>query len=226
MDVENVALAEFKLFKNIFLLMSRYIGPKARHCRRFGVNIYGSDKFDKILSKRNYPPGIHGKTQFGKKTEYAKQLAEKQKARFMFGLSEKQFSNYYKKAEQSNAVTGEELLRLLERRLDNVVYRSGFASTRAQARQFVNHGLMMLNGKRVTIPSIQVKMNDKIEVRSKKAESPIFTNVKAGKSKMQIPRWLKSTPTQLKIEILGTPEVEDLEKSIESHLVVEFYSKS
>lgn len=205
--------------------MSRYTGPRARHCRRFGVNIYGSDKYDKIISKRGYPPGVHGKTKVGKKTEYAKQLIEKQKARFMFGVSEKQFLNYYKKAERSAAITGEELIRLLERRLDNVVYRSGLATTRAQARQMVSHGLLTFNGKRVTIPSIQVKSNDTIAVRMKNATSPIFETVKSGKNKNHTPQWLKITPAELKITVLGLPETEDLEKSIESHLIVEFYSK-
>src|SRR3989338_5813556 len=133
--------------------MSRYTGPRARHCRRFGVNIYGSDKYDKVLAKRNYPAGMHGKNLFGKKSEYRKQLDEKQKARFMYGITERQFRNYYLKAERSTGVTGEELLRLLECRLDNVIYRAGFAATRAQARQMACHGLMMVNGKRVTIPS-------------------------------------------------------------------------
>ncbi|HCW32700.1 MAG: 30S ribosomal protein S4, small subunit ribosomal protein S4 [Candidatus Peregrinibacteria bacterium GW2011_GWE2_39_6] len=206
--------------------MSRYTGPKARHCRRFGVNIYGADKYDKILAKRDYPPGLHGKTQFSKKTEFRKQLEEKQKARFMFGISEKQFRNYYVKADKSSAITGDELLRLLEKRLDNVLYRSGFANTRAQARQMVSHGLALLNKTRVTIPSQQIKIGDKIEIRPQNLESPLFAILKSGKKKINPARWLTVDPKNLTIEILSLPEVDDLEKSIESHLIVEFYSKS
>ncbi|EKD93893.1 MAG: 30S ribosomal protein S4 [uncultured bacterium] len=206
--------------------MSRYTGPRARHCRRFGVNIYGSDKYDKILAKRNYPAGMHGKNAFGKKTEYRKQLDEKQKARFMYGISEKQFRLYYQKADRSTAVTSEELLRLLERRLDNVMFRAGFAITRAQARQMVSHGLLMLNGRRVTIPSIQVKVGDKIEVRAKSASSPLFEELKSGKNKFNPARWLKVETKNLNVEVLELPQEEDLEKSIERHLIIEFYSKS
>lgn len=205
--------------------MSRYTGPRARHCRRFGVNIYGADKYDKVLAKRNYPAGMHGKNIFGKKSEYRKQLDEKQKARFMYGITERQFRNYYLKAERSTAVTGEELLRLLECRLDNVIYRAGFATTRAQARQMAAHGLMMLNGKRITIPSIQVRLGDKITVRKRNAESPLFGTLTSGKSKVQPARWLKADPKQLTIEVLNIPEADDLEKTIENHLLVEFYSK-
>ncbi|MFA5842916.1 MAG: 30S ribosomal protein S4 [Candidatus Gracilibacteria bacterium] len=206
--------------------MSRYRGPRARHCRRLGVNIYGSEKFDKILAKRNFPPGMHGQSHFSKKTEYAKQLLEKQKARLMFGLTEKQFHNYYKKAESGNGVTGEELLRLLERRLDNVIYRTGFAKTRAQARQMVGHGLFKMNGRRITIPSIQVKIGDKVEIRTKNANSPIFESVKAGKEKIKPPSWLKAEAAKLTLEVVALPEKDDLEQLIQSSLIVEFYSKS
>lgn len=206
--------------------MSRYTGPRARHVRRLGVNIYGSDKFDKILAKRNYAPGMHGQTRTSKKSEYAKQLMEKQKARLMYGVTEGQFQRYYEKADRSSAVTGEELLRLLERRLDNVLYRSGFAATRAQARQIVNHGLFKMNGKRVTIPSISVRVGDKFEVRTKSGESPLFAEIKAGKEKVKPPTWLNANPKTLTIEVLALPEKDELEHSIEEHLIVEFYSKS
>jgi small subunit ribosomal protein S4 len=190
------------------------------------VNIYGADKYDKILSRRNYAPGIHGQRKAGKKSEYAKQLQEKQKARLMFGITERQFQSYYHKADSGDGVTGEELLRLLERRLDNVIYRSGFASTRAQARQIVNHGLLQMNGKRVTIPSIQVRVGDKFEIRKRSAESPLFADIKAGKEKIKPPTWMKTDPKQLSIEILSLPEKDALEHSIEEHLIVEFYSKA
>lgn len=206
--------------------MSRYRGPKARHCRRLGVNIYGSDKYDRILAKRNYPPGMHGQGRFTKKTEYAKQLMEKQKARLMFGLTEKQFRRYYQKAERSPEVTGDQLLTLLERRLDNLLYRAGFAITRAQARQMVSHGLFSFNGKRVTVPSIQVRVGDVLEIRPKNGDSPLFTEVKTGKEKIKPPSWLKADTKKLSIEVIALPEREDLEQIIESHLIVEFYSKA
>ena len=205
--------------------MSRYTGPRARHCRRFGVNIYGADKYDKILGKRGYPPGMHGQGRFSKKSEYAKQLAAKQTARLMFGLNEKQFRAYYKKADQSKEVTGEQLLRLLELRLDNVLYRAGFGTTRAQTRQIVSHGLVVRNGGRVKVPSIQVKVGDKIEIRKKNADSPLFATLKSGKEKIKPPSWLSSNPKGLTIEVLAIPENDELEQIIDSQLIVEYYSK-
>ena len=205
--------------------MSRYTGPKARLCRRFGTNIFGPDKYDKILAKRNFPPGMHGQGRFAKKSEYAKQLMEKQKARYMFGLNEKQFRSYYEKADRSDMVTGEGLLMLLERRLDNVLYRAGFGVSRPQTRQMINHGLFMVNGRRVTIPSIQVKIGDKIEIIKRSAASPLFANLKTGKEKIKPPSWLNSDPKNLTIEVVAIPEKEELEQSIESSLIIEFYSK-
>ena len=162
--------------------MSRYTGPKARLCRRFGTNIFGPDKYDKILAKRNFPPGMHGQGRFAKKSEFAKQLMEKQKARYMFGLSEKQFRHYYEKADRSDMVTGDGLLTFLERRLDNVLFRAGFGVSRPQTRQMISHGLFNLNGRRVTVPSIQVKIGDKITLRPRSANSPLFANLKIGRA--------------------------------------------
>lgn len=205
--------------------MSRYTRPKARLCRRLGINLFGSDKYDKILAKRNYPPGVQGQNTKSKKTEYAKQLAEKQKARFMFGITEKQCQRYYGEAERSKAVTHEEFLRLLERRLDNVLYRAGFALTRPQARQMISHGLFMLNGRRITIPSIQAKPTDKLQIRTRSGGSPLFASVKEGKEKIKPPAWLKADPKNLTVEMLTLPETHELEQSIQAHLIVEFYSK-
>ncbi|MBU1935299.1 30S ribosomal protein S4, partial [Patescibacteria group bacterium] len=141
----------------------RYTGPKAKLCRRLGANLFGTEKYTKILRKRQSKPGIHG-SKFSKKTEYGRQLDEKQKARFVFGLSERQFSNYFQKANSQTGDTGQNLLRLLERRLDNVIYVSQFAETRMQARQMVSHGHFKLNGRRVDIPSILMRPGDKIEL--------------------------------------------------------------
>lgn len=205
--------------------MSRYTGPKARLCRRFGTNIFGPDKYDKILSKRGFPPGMHGQGQFGKKSEFAKQLMEKQKARYLFGINEKQFRRYYERADRSDRVTGEALLSFLERRLDNVLFRAGFGVSRPQTRQMISHGIFLLNGKRVTVASIQVKVGDKLEVRKRSISSPLFAQLKTGKDKIKPPRWLKADPSGLSIEVLSLPESDELEQSIESQLIVEFYSK-
>jgi len=155
--------------------MSRYTGAKARLVRRFGVNIFGTPKYDKILERRPNGPGMHGNARRGKDSEYKKQLLEKQKLRFMYGVTERQLRNYYKKADAKKEATGVALLKLLERRLDNAIYRAGFAKTRSQARQMVNHGLFMMNGKRVSIPSIQITEGDVFEVRTKsKAKSSLI----------------------------------------------------
>lgn len=168
---------------------------------------------------------MHGQGRFSKKSEYSKQLAAKQMARLMFGLSEKQFHRYYVKADRSSEVTGQQLLRLLELRLDNVLFRAGFGTTRAQCRQMISHGLLNLNGSRVTVPSIQVRIGDKIEVRKKSSTSPLFAELKAGKSKIKPPSWLKSDLKNLTVEVLAIPNSDELEQSIDNQLIVEFYSK-
>jgi small subunit ribosomal protein S4 len=204
--------------------MSRYTGPKARLVRRFGVNIFGTEKYSKILERRPHGPGAHGNSRRGKDSEYKKQLLEKQKLRFMYGITERQLRNYYKKAASSKEATGTALLKLLERRLDNVIFRSGLAKTRAQARQMVNHGLFLLNGRRVSIPSIQVREGDKIEAREKVKASPLFTPVKEAKE-FDHARWLKVDQKNLTSEVDALPEDGDLDQLIETHLIIEFYSK-
>jgi small subunit ribosomal protein S4 len=204
--------------------MSRYTGPKARLVRRLGVNIFESDKYAKILEKRPTAPGMHGASRTGKASEYKKQLLEKQKLRFMFGVTEKQLGNYYKKASASEEATDIALMKLMERRLDNAVFKAGFAKTRAQARQMVSHGVFMLNGKRVDVPSIQVNVGDKMEVREKMKSSPLFNEVKEEKD-FDHARWLKSEQKGLKFEVVALPEADDLDKLIEAYLIVEFYSK-
>ena len=148
--------------------MSRYTGPKARVSRRLGTNIWGTKGETIALDKRPYPPGDHGRTRRrGNVSEYLVQLQEKQKARFSYGLTEKQFRNIYDEASRRSGVTGENMLRFLELRLDNVVYRAGWAATRPQARQFVNHGHIEVNGKRVNVPSYRVRQGDIVTVRAK-----------------------------------------------------------
>ncbi len=204
----------------------RYTGPKARQCRREGVNLFGSPKYQKILARNPNIPGMHGGKRLGKMTEYAKQLREKQKAKRMFGLSEKQFKNYFLKAEKTKGVTGNNLLQLLERRLDNILYRAGVALTRAQGRQFISHGLFYFNGRRVDVPSILVKVGDKIEIKESKKGSPVFAhNREEVGADLQIPSWLDVDTKNLKIEILELPDVDHFEKIIDPQPIVEFYSR-
>ncbi len=151
--------------------MARYTGPKARVSRRLGTNIFGTKGETTALEKRPYPPGEHGRTRRrGNPSEYLLQMQEKQKARFTYGLSERQFRNLYEEANRKEGVTGENMLRFLEMRLDNVVYRSGWAATRPQARQFVGHGHVNVNGRRVDIPSYRVRKGDVVTLRDKARE--------------------------------------------------------
>lgn len=203
--------------------MSRYTGSKAKLCRKFGINLFGSEKYSKILAKRNYAPGAHGKSRFTKKSEYGKHLTEKQKARVTFGLTERQFVKYYVLASKSKKVTSEELLRLLELRLDNALYRAGLAVTRPQARQIVGHGLIKLNGKRVNIPSISLKIGDKFEVRPQSKNSLLFDGLE--KQKYTPPRWLKVDVAERRAEVIALPEKNDFESIFDPQLIVEFYSK-
>jgi small subunit ribosomal protein S4 len=189
------------------------------------VNLFGSPKYQKILSKSPNIPGMHGGKRQGKMTEYAKQLREKQKAKRMFGLSEKQFRNNFEKADSAKAVTGEKLLEMLETRLDNAVYRSGMALTRMQARQFVSHGLYMLNGRRVDVPSMVVKPGDIVEVRAPKKGSPVFKHNAEELAHYEVPSWLKTDAKKLSFEIMALPEQKHFEALINTQPIVEFYSR-
>ena len=203
----------------------KYTGPKARLCRREGFNLFGSDKYQKIMAKRPTVPGVHGGKRQGKFTEYAKQLREKQKLKRMFGLSEKQFRRTFDQAERMKGVTGGNLLQLLEQRLDNVVYRAGFAMTRMQARQFVSHGLFMLNGRRVDVPSIFVKEGDVIEIRLKSKKSPVFVKNAEVNEKYNAPSWLTVDVKDISIKVDGIPSAEHCEQAVTPQMIVEFYSR-
>lgn len=203
----------------------RYTGPKARLCRREGINLFGSPKYQKILQKRPGIPGIHGGGRMGKMTEYARQLREKQKAKRAYGLSEKQFYRCFQEATRMKGVTGENLFELLERRLDNVLYRAGFALSRPQARQFATHGLFMLNGRRVDIPSIIVREGDVIEVRPKTKGSAIFHKNAEDLKDYTAPAWLKAETGKLKVEILELPTPQHFDAFVDTQLIVEFYSR-
>lgn len=203
----------------------KYTGPKARLCRREGINLFGSDKYQKIMARRPGIPGLHGAKRLGKMTEYAKQLREKQKAKRMFGLSEKQFRRTFDKASAMKGIAGENMLQLLERRLDNVLYRAGFAATRMQARQFASHGLFMLNGRRIDIPSVQLRVGDVIEVRVKSKNSPVFKKNLEELSNTDAPTWINVDSKKLQIEITNVPAQQHFEQAIESQMIVEFYSR-
>jgi len=204
--------------------MSRYRGPLVRKARRYGVMLFnnGNSK-QNAFKKRKYAPGQHGRSSFRSLSEYGKQLQEKQKARFMFGVTEKQFRKYYQKAAKAEGVTGTELLKGLERRLDNVIFRAGFAQTRRQARQLVTHGHFELNGRRVDIPSIEIKVGDKLVVRTKSQKSPLFEEVKQAKDSSV--KWINADNGKLTLEVIALPGEDDIESIINPQMIVEFYSK-
>jgi small subunit ribosomal protein S4 len=204
----------------------KYTGPKARKVRRLGLNIYGADKYDKILQKKPYGPGKNPKTRQARDSEYAKQLKEKQKARDMYGLSEKQFARLYREALRQKGQTGDAFKQLLEQRLDNAIYRSGFAKTRMQARQFAGHGLFLVDGVRVTSPSYRLKPGQILAVRPKGKTSPVFVSIMESNSKHQAPKWLKVEAAQLKAEVIALPAPDDAEQAVDMRQIVEFYSRN
>jgi small subunit ribosomal protein S4 len=206
--------------------MSRYTGPRARISRRLGTNIFGTRGETTALEKRPYPPGIHGRTRRrgNNNTEYLVQLQEKQKARFTYGLNERQFRRIYEEASRKGGVTGENMLTALELRLDNVIYRSGWASTRPQARQFVTHGHVNVNGKRVSIPSYRVRKGDVIEIREKTRENPIVQWNKDVLDRTP-PAWLERGDNEFAIKIYAEPVREQIDVPLREQLIVELYSK-
>jgi small subunit ribosomal protein S4 len=206
----------------------RYTGPVCRLCRREGEKLFL--KGDKCTSqkcpllKKNYAPGLHGpRSSFGKRSEYGRQLREKQKAKRIYQTTERQFKKYYQMAAKRDGITGETLLQLLELRLDNIVYKAGFAVSRRQARQFVGHGLIKVNGRKCTVSSRLMKVGDKVAVNSKTKEVKVFEGL--DKQKDTSPKWLKTDLKQGETEVTFLPEKEDVEQSINSQPIVEFYSK-
>ena len=201
--------------------MARYTGPKTKIARKFGEAIFGEDK---NFEKRNYPPGQHGNARRrGKKSEYATQLMEKQKAKYTYGILEKQFRNMYKKAKASNGITGEVLLQLCERRLDNVVYRLGVSPTRSGARQFVSHRHITVNGEVLNIPSYQVKEGDVVGVREKSKSIPGITSSLSTNNKSF--DWMEWNPAEMSGKFIKVPERVQIPENIKEQLIVELYSK-
>lgn len=206
--------------------MSRYTGPRARISRRLGTNIFDTKGEANALEKRPYPPGVHGRTRRrgNNNTEYLFQLQEKQKARFAYGLNERQFRKIYEEASRRPGVTGENMLRFLELRLDNVVYRAGMGATRAQARQFVSHGHLKVNGKRVNIPSYRVRKGDVVEFKEKSRDNAIVQWNKDVLDRTP-PAWLDRGADGLSVTVYSEPLREQIDVPLREQLIVELYSK-
>ena len=205
--------------------MARYTGPKARVSRRLGINVWGTSGETKALDKRPYPPGAHGRgRRRSQNSEYLVQLQEKQKARFTYGITEKQFRNTYVEAARQRGVTGENLLRLLELRLDNIVYRAGWAATRPQARQFVSHGHINVNGRRVNVPSFRARKGDVIELRPN-AREIVTIRWNLDVLDRAAPMWLDAGEGGQQVTVRELPTREQIEIPVREQLIVELYSK-
>ena len=206
--------------------MAKYINADCRLCRREGTKLFlkGERCTSKkcAMERRVGAPGVHPTTR-KKPSEYALQLREKQKVKRAYGLLEKQFAGYYEKADRMKGKTGETMLSLLERRLDNVCYRLGLGASRAMARQIVNHTHITVNGKKVNIPSYQVKVGDVIAVKEKSAKSSLFAGIK--ESRVIVPKWLEFDPAKLTGKVIALPARDDIDLTISEHLIIELYSK-
>jgi len=200
--------------------MARYTGPKTKISRRFGEPIFGASK---ALQKKAYPPGQHGRGRRKKQSEYAIQLAEKQKAKYTYGVLERQFSNVFDKASRKSGITGEILLQLLEARLDNTVFRLGIAPTRRAARQLVSHKHITVNGEIVNVPSYTLKSNDLIGVREKSKSLEAITDSLASNARSY--SWLEWDSTNMTGKYLNSPSREEIPENIKEQLIVELYSK-
>ncbi len=203
--------------------MARFIGSKHKICRRLGEKVCTTDKCP--LTRRNYPPGVHGVKGRGKLTSFGKQLREKQKARYTYGILERQFRRYYQEAIRRRGATDLMLMQLLENRLDNIVFRLGLAKTRATARQLVNHGHIQVDGKKVDIPSYQVKPGQNISVDPISLKSGYFVQLAKNWGKQQIMDWLAIDAKDLRGQMLDLPKSEQVSQNIDFRLIVEYYSK-
>jgi small subunit ribosomal protein S4 len=205
--------------------MARYTGPKVRVSRRLGVNIFENEKGRKALERRPFPPGAHGRTRRRNAgSEYLAQLQEKQKAKYIYGLLERQFRKTYDEANRLQGPTGENLLRLLELRLDNIVYRAGWASTRPQARQFVNHGLVSVNGKRVDIASFRARKGDVVSLAPKAAKMIVIQHNIDTLDRSLI-GWLEAGDGGKQVTVRDLPQREHIDVPVREQLIVELYSK-
>ena len=212
--------------------MARYTGPVCKLCRREGEKLFlkGARCYSPkcAMERRAYPPGQHGRgSTFRRRraSDYARQLREKQKARRIYGVLERQFRRYYREAQRRPGMTGENMLIILDSRLDNVVYRIGFADSRAQARQLVQHGHFDLNGRHTDIPSALVKPDDRISVRQNSRRLNYFKGISAVLEKRDVPDWIAVEPSQLTGRVLALPTRETIEQSLSEQLIVEYYSR-
>jgi small subunit ribosomal protein S4 len=208
--------------------MGRLLGPACKLCRREGEKLFlkgarcESNKC--ALTRKNYAPGIHGgKGSFGQKSEYTKQLREKQKAKRIFGIGERQFHNYYKTAETKPGVTGDVFLQILELRIDNATYKAGFATSRKHAREMITHGLLTVNGRKVKTPSYGLKVGSVVEPTVQGKKSVLFTEL--AKKKDSSPKWLKVDFKKPSFEVVSLPDKSDLQQNVEAQMIVELYSK-
>lgn len=205
--------------------MGRYRGPIVKICRREGVNLVESPKVQRYMERHPYPPGQHGQRRRRRISDYGVRLREKQKLRFFYNMSEKQFANLFEEAAKAEGATGAVFLQLLESRLDNVVFRLGIASTRRQARQFVGHGMILVNGKRLDIPSYRVKPGDEIEVAPKARSNEIIKgNIEERKRGKTLP-WLEFDGEKLKGRFKNRPAREDILVPVNELQVIEYYSR-
>jgi small subunit ribosomal protein S4 len=209
--------------------MGRNLDPKCKQCRRLGEKLFlKGDRCNSpkcAMIKRNYPPGIHGQKGYRRLSSYGIQLKEKQKARKIYGLNEAQFRRVFEKASKKKGDTGEIMLQLLEMRLDSVVYRLGFGSSRDQARQLVNHGAFLVNGKKVDIPSYQSRVGEVIRIRPENLTKKYFIDLKKSIIKQTVPPWLKLDKKELPGEIIALPKRADMGSGIQTELIVELYSR-
>jgi len=202
--------------------MARYTGPRVRLSRRFGLPLFGPTKY---LERRNYGPGVHGPKSRRKHTDYGLGLIEKQKLRYYYGLLERQFRGVYEKALKRRGVTGEQMLQILETRLDNVVYHLGFANTRAAARQMVTHGHVRVNGRKVNIPSYGLKLNDAVEVKNTSVSRQLATRNLESAGSRAVPDWLLLNKEEFKGVVMRIPTRDEINPIANEQAVVEFYSR-
>ena len=206
--------------------MARNIGPKCKDCRRFGVKLCSKPAGKCAFEKRKTPPGDISPTRRRRSSEYGQQLKEKQKARAIYGILERQFRNYYRKANNMDGVTGDRLLQLLESRLDNIVYRLGFAISRSHARQIVAHGHIQVNGKKVSIPSYQVKKGDEIKWKDSSKNTALFEIIKSAENvNVVVPRWLKSDTENGAGQVVTGPNISEIDTLIDTRQIIEYYSR-
>lgn len=202
--------------------MSRTTTPRGKIVRKYGENIFGNPKFDKLLAKKPYPPGAHGKKMHRKTSDYGNQLKEKQKLKAVYDVAERQFRNYYETARKEKTATGAKLLQILESRLDNLVYRSGFASTRPAARQLVKHGHVLVDGRKTDVPSYLVKPDQVITLSPKAQKMPQILELLQNKN-INLPKWLNRKA--MAVKFIKPPDRDQIDINIQEQLIVEYYSR-